>query len=61
MATDYHLGAAEEEEQFARQQRDFEHELRTDPRYQPYLAGYEPASAEAFIKHYAAHKVNRLR
>jgi len=61
MATDYHLGAAEEEEQFARQQRDFEHELRTDPRYQPYLAGYEPASAEAFIKHYAAHKVNCLR
>jgi len=61
MATDYHRDAAEKEEQFAQQQRDFEHELRTDPRYQPYLAGYAPASVEAFIKHYAAHKVNCLR
>ncbi|MBF9223452.1 hypothetical protein [Hymenobacter ruricola] len=61
MATNYHLNAAEEAERFARQQRDFEHELRTDPRYQPYLAGYEPASVEAFIKHYAAHKVKCLR
>lgn len=61
MATDYHLAAAQREEQFAQQQRDFEHELRTDLRYQPYLAGYAPASVEGFIKHYAAHKVNCLR
>ena len=61
MATHYHLDAAEREEEFARQQRNFEHELRTEPRYQPYLAGYAPASVEAFIKHYAAHKVRCLR
>ncbi|WP_046244312.1 hypothetical protein [Hymenobacter terrenus] len=37
-----------------------EHTLRTDPRYQAYFAGYTPASVEAFIQHYARHKVQCL-
>jgi hypothetical protein len=61
MASDYYHKAAAQEEEFARRQLEFEHELRTDPRYQAYLAGYEPASAERFIKHYAAHKIDCLR
>ena len=61
MAFDYHQHAAEKEDEFARLQLEFEHELRTDPRYQHYLAGYEPASAERFVQHYAAHKIHCLR
>ncbi|GAA3958869.1 hypothetical protein [Hymenobacter antarcticus] len=34
--------------------------LRTDPRYQPFFAGYTPASVESFIQHYARHKVRCL-
>jgi hypothetical protein len=61
MSADYHQQAAEKEEEFARLQLEIEHELRTDPRYQHYLAGYEPASAEQFVKYYAAHKIHCLR
>lgn len=61
MASDYHQQAAEKEDEFARLQLEFEHELRTDPRYQHYLVGYEAASAERFVQHYAAHKIHCLR
>lgn len=60
-SSDYYQNAAAKEEHYAQLQRDFEHEMRTDPRYQAHLAAYEPASAERFIAHYAAHKIHCLR
>ncbi|WP_210514572.1 hypothetical protein [Hymenobacter terricola] len=47
---------AAERRQLAQLVRDTEHELRTNPEYQPYFAGYTPASVAAFIAAYAQRK-----
>ena len=47
---------AAERRQLAHLVRDTEHELRTNPEYRPYFAGYTPASVEAFIAAYAQRK-----
>ena len=60
-SSDYHHSAAQKEEAFAQMLLDVEQALRTEPRYQAYFTGYAPASIEAYIKHYAAHKVKCLR
>lgn len=56
----YHHTALAREVELEQVRLATEHALRTDPRYQPYLAGYAPASVEAFIQHYACHKVRCL-
>ncbi|PJJ48538.1 hypothetical protein [Hymenobacter chitinivorans] len=57
---DYHHAALAREAELEQVRLATEHALRTDPRYQPYFAGYTPASIEAFIQHYARHKVSCL-
>ncbi|MBF9223450.1 hypothetical protein [Hymenobacter ruricola] len=47
---------AAERRQLAQLVRDTEHELRTNPDYQSYFAGYTPASVAAFIEAYAQRK-----
>ena len=47
---------AAERRQLAQLVRDTEHELRTNPDYQPYFAGYTSASVAAFITAYAQRK-----
>ncbi|MDO7873227.1 hypothetical protein Q5H93_00675 [Hymenobacter sp. ASUV-10] len=58
---DYHRRKAAEEQRLAQLVRDTEHELRTNPDYQPYFAGYDPASVEGFIRAYAQRKVHYLQ
>jgi hypothetical protein len=57
---DYHQQALAREAELEQIRLATEHALRTDPRYQSYLAGYTPTSVEAFIQHYARHKVHCL-
>lgn len=57
---DYHQQALDREIELEQVRLATIHALRTDPRYQAHLAGYTPASAEAFIQHYARHKVRCL-
>lgn len=57
MSSDYHAKTAAEQERLAEQVRAIEHELRTNPEYQPYFARYRPADVQAFIQQYARRKV----
>ena len=57
---DYDQQALDREAELEQVRLATEHTLRTDPRYQAHLAGYAPASVEAFIQHYARHKVRCL-
>ena len=56
MSTEITRKLAAERRQLAQLVRDTEHELRTNPDYQPYFAGYTPASVAAFIGAYAQRK-----
>jgi hypothetical protein len=58
--TDYYQQALDHEKQQDQLRRATEHTLRTDPRYQPYFAGYTPESVERFIQYYARHKAKCL-
>ncbi|MBC7447198.1 MAG: hypothetical protein H7330_04000 [Hymenobacteraceae bacterium] len=61
MAYDYHAHAAEEADKYSQLVRDTAHQLRSDPAYQPYFEGYDPASVEVFIQRYAANKAYWLK
>lgn len=56
MSVDVTEKLAAERRQMAQLVRDTEHELRTNADYQPYFAGYTPASVAAFISAYAQRK-----
>lgn len=41
-------------------QREFEKELRTNPRYEQFFQRFDPKSVESFIQYWAAHKAHLL-
>ena len=60
MSTEITRKLAAERRQLAQLVRDTEHELHTNPDYEPYFAGYTPASVAAFIAAYAQRKARYL-